>query len=683
MAISELPLPALFEGRRFVIPRYQRHYAWEAAQCQALIDDLDMIDITRQNHIRFMGYITTISVLSEPLKTYLDSSLYERQVIDGQQRLITITLLLASIIKREENENRARDLRSKYLVTEMKDGKTLPRLLLQELPGFAEEYENGPVRELFLDLISNNTNKKSNAKRVNIPAMTRMRNASILFDAHVAKLDKEKRSDLLTKLQSHTVFGLNEATSLANAEDIFEGLNNRGKPLSDLERIKSHAAYTATSFIRRDNPVVIESSNYSREEFIEFTNQQIGLTYHSLDQRGLGKPSIEVDLILAHYPIIRDEISKLNISTDNASVNNNATIDFERGKPSEYFLNAINLKTAKSNGKQDAALVGCHKYLKSLAITTPFYADIRTPTHSDSFKDFKSKDTRDKIVFLSDSLHHLHKSVHYAPILLACRTIEPNQPDNYLKLVKAIEVLSFWTVGLQRGEIGKPTVEEHAEDIVTRKKTINDVVNKCNRRAAETILKVAEKQTKLTNTRTLTLSTGNTVSLHESINWLINDNALKKNIEGLMLFEFANRSRKVFTSRSEVINSYTSRDKLFFSRIKAPERGGRPVQAGIEKTPTMDRHAWAKHPSNIIPAVTNEQIDLVRQLNNEYLENKRIAYQWQPARLKDAGVDQSLLPDGITEKFANDLVRGFNDFVIERWAPDISGQTDGIDDDDD
>src|SRR5271166_4338981 len=57
MAVSELQLPALFVGRYFTIPDYQREFAWTEAHCRDLIQDIDAIDIKRPIN-RFIGYIT-------------------------------------------------------------------------------------------------------------------------------------------------------------------------------------------------------------------------------------------------------------------------------------------------------------------------------------------------------------------------------------------------------------------------------------------------------------------------------------------------------------------------------------------------------------------------------------------------------------------------------------------------
>ncbi len=84
------PLHEFIEGHKiqFVIPVYQRNYDWLTDNCDQLFCDLvELIKSNRRSH--FFGSIVTSSA---------DSS-YNRLVIDGQQRLTTISLLLLAGIK--------------------------------------------------------------------------------------------------------------------------------------------------------------------------------------------------------------------------------------------------------------------------------------------------------------------------------------------------------------------------------------------------------------------------------------------------------------------------------------------------------------------------------------------------------------------------------------------------------
>lgn len=76
--------------KRFVIPVYQRNYDWRRENCKRLLDDL--VRVTRENaSSHFFGGI----VYFKPNT----AGVVEHQIIDGQQRLTTITLFLLALVR--------------------------------------------------------------------------------------------------------------------------------------------------------------------------------------------------------------------------------------------------------------------------------------------------------------------------------------------------------------------------------------------------------------------------------------------------------------------------------------------------------------------------------------------------------------------------------------------------------
>ena len=87
---SECRLIEYMEGakKRFVIPVYQRNYDWDIENCKQLYDDLVKI-IHQQRKTHFFGSI--VSVYNP------DGQNTEFLVIDGQQRLTTVSLLFLAM----------------------------------------------------------------------------------------------------------------------------------------------------------------------------------------------------------------------------------------------------------------------------------------------------------------------------------------------------------------------------------------------------------------------------------------------------------------------------------------------------------------------------------------------------------------------------------------------------------
>ena len=73
--------------KRFIIPVYQRNYDWRTENCKQLFDDLvKVIKNNRKSH--FFGSIVSV---------HNDGGYNEFLVIDGQQRLTTISLLMLAM----------------------------------------------------------------------------------------------------------------------------------------------------------------------------------------------------------------------------------------------------------------------------------------------------------------------------------------------------------------------------------------------------------------------------------------------------------------------------------------------------------------------------------------------------------------------------------------------------------
>ena len=107
--------------KHFVIPVYQRNYDWKREQCKQLFDDL--IDISETNRTHFLGSIVSIYHDDGEDREYL--------IIDGQQRLTTLSLLLLALYKiidkglLETSVNKEQ-IRDEYLVNKYsKDDKKI------------------------------------------------------------------------------------------------------------------------------------------------------------------------------------------------------------------------------------------------------------------------------------------------------------------------------------------------------------------------------------------------------------------------------------------------------------------------------------------------------------------------------------------------------------------------------
>ncbi|WP_336139946.1 DUF262 domain-containing protein [Acinetobacter ursingii] len=141
---AEFPLAKIFSSDfEYVIPSYQRPYAWAIDQAAELFDDLFDFHSSELEEGYFLGSIVLIKEESSPYA----------EVIDGQQRLTTLTILLSVLAATMQGSQR--DTLCKYILepgNEFEGLEPKPRLTLRERDkAFFLKYVQGlKFDELFL-----------------------------------------------------------------------------------------------------------------------------------------------------------------------------------------------------------------------------------------------------------------------------------------------------------------------------------------------------------------------------------------------------------------------------------------------------------------------------------------------------------------------------------------------------
>ncbi|GAA8167903.1 hypothetical protein HpKG12_13870 [Helicobacter pylori] len=113
------------QKNQLVIPIYQRLYSWEKEQCKQLWDDIIKIGGDDKMDGHFIGSI--LYVLDGI--THSNNALL---IIDGQQRLTTITLLLTALRNHLSDEVKRKEIEDHYLINSNRDGDKKFRLILSE-----------------------------------------------------------------------------------------------------------------------------------------------------------------------------------------------------------------------------------------------------------------------------------------------------------------------------------------------------------------------------------------------------------------------------------------------------------------------------------------------------------------------------------------------------------------------
>lgn len=215
---SETKLIKYMEGadKRFVIPVYQRNYDWKIENCKQLYDDLvKVVRNNRKNH--FFGSIVS---------TYNpDGDNEEYQIIDGQQRLTTVSLLLLAMYnlirqgKVLPADNRLSDrIYEDYLVDKYQPEET--RIKLKPIKN---------DRKAFGKLFDEETE--------HIGGSNLTTNYNYFYD----RIQKEEITidELFQAIRSLEIISI-RLDSDDNPQLIFESLNSTGLDLSEGDKIRNY-----------------------------------------------------------------------------------------------------------------------------------------------------------------------------------------------------------------------------------------------------------------------------------------------------------------------------------------------------------------------------------------------------------------------------------------------------------
>ncbi|MXP15694.1 DUF262 domain-containing protein [Altererythrobacter confluentis] len=215
-----LTMPEIFADNYFVIPDYQRGYAWDEKQVQDLLQDLDHLidDGISQKH-----YTGTLVLSHEGRPDRFN-------VVDGQQRLTTLVILAKAIFDELPKNEKSR-IEGLYI----RRGKL----------GSAEHVLtlNSDTRRFFENVILDDRPKSSEPSR--LESHDRLVKAWKIIRKWVQKRIKSKTAieKILLTLESDMGFIVFAPKEDAETGVMFEVINNRGKDLSELEKIKNYLIY--------------------------------------------------------------------------------------------------------------------------------------------------------------------------------------------------------------------------------------------------------------------------------------------------------------------------------------------------------------------------------------------------------------------------------------------------------
>ncbi|MGK0269551.1 MAG: hypothetical protein ACI88H_000183 [Cocleimonas sp.] len=294
-------LEDVFNKKLFRIPDYQRGYAWGKKQLVEFWEDLISLD-KRRSH--YTGVLSIKEVPEETSSKWNDESwLLNRYkpyfVVDGQQRLTTISIFLQCLVEAvkchpstkgvlEESIFLGDDTLSEVIKTYIVITEPKHRITRSYKFGYEA---NNPSFEFLRYRIFNEENPGTLTETF---YTLNLENAKVFFteniNKHVEMHGIEALSDLYQKLTQKFLFNLYEIDDNFDVFVAFETMNNRGKKLSDLELLKNRLIYLTTLYTPED----------VKETIRKKINDTWGEIYNQLG-RNKKAPLNDDDFLRAHW----------------------------------------------------------------------------------------------------------------------------------------------------------------------------------------------------------------------------------------------------------------------------------------------------------------------------------------------------------------------------------------------
>ena len=221
MKASERKIKDLFSEPNtfFSIPVYQRDYNWQEKQCKQLFKDILTAGENKEISSHFIGSIV-----------YIHEGVYEIgekefSVIDGQQRMITITLLFIALYHKlkENNSKEADKIYELYLINKFSEKEVNLKLVPPE--------EN---LNILIKVLENKFNELENYRDRNL-----VKNYSY-FKKELTKFSDSEIQNIIVGIDKLIYVNIALENGKDDPQRIFESLNSTGLDLSQGDLIRNY-----------------------------------------------------------------------------------------------------------------------------------------------------------------------------------------------------------------------------------------------------------------------------------------------------------------------------------------------------------------------------------------------------------------------------------------------------------
>lgn len=233
LIVDQKTIKDLFENKKtdFLIPDYQRPYAWQETECQTLWDDIFSFAFPNNDYTQFDS--DGDEYFLGPIVTFKNNA-GKMEVIDGQQRLTTLMLLLRAFYAKfgnmqDDNSRETRKVIERCIWKTDEFGRPDKSKLK-----INSEVATDNEREEFLSILREGSVSKGQKSNYAVNYEFFQRKIGTFLNEYPSYF-----AYFPTRILQNCILLPIEAESQDTALQIFSTLNDRGKPLSDADIFKA------------------------------------------------------------------------------------------------------------------------------------------------------------------------------------------------------------------------------------------------------------------------------------------------------------------------------------------------------------------------------------------------------------------------------------------------------------
>lgn len=276
---------------QFVIPVYQRNYDWKIQHCRQLFNDILEVGNNQNMYAHFIGSIVYIHD-----DVYSSSGISELTIIDGQQRITTITLIyivIFTLAKEINNQNLENRINETYLINKFAQEEEKLKLRPTENNDNALKYllqnENESEFHEFSRIIENYNYFKTRITKENLEVVLNGLNKLMFVEISLERM-KDDPQRIFESLNS-TGLDLSQADLIRNY--ILMGLNrkmqqkiynNYWQPIEKLAYDEKNNTNNVSEFIRDFLTIENRDIPNKNKVYEEFKNKYPIKDFEKLEQ---------------------------------------------------------------------------------------------------------------------------------------------------------------------------------------------------------------------------------------------------------------------------------------------------------------------------------------------------------------------------------------------------------------